>query len=99
MVFKQLSRLMTTAAFACLAFAPAVYAEDKQEYPAVEKLWHGTFDVDKDGRVTETITTRIQVLQEKLLERLKVYSISYSSSIQTGEVLEAFTVKKDGREI
>jgi transglutaminase-like putative cysteine protease len=98
-MINNISRLFATAAFACLAITPTVHAQDKVEYPVIEKLWHATYDVEKDGRVTETVETRFQVLQQNMLERMKVYTISYSTSIQTGEMLEAYTLKKDGRQI
>lgn len=94
-----ISRFAVAATIALAAFSPFASAQDKAEFPYVEKAWHGTYDVDKDGRVTQTVMTRYQVLQESMLERLKVFSISYSTSIQTGEVLEAYTLKKDGRQI
>jgi transglutaminase-like putative cysteine protease len=87
------------AAVVLFACALPVIAQDKAEIPYVEKIWHGEYDVDKDGRVTQTVVARYQVLQESLLERSKVYSISFSTSIQTGEVLEAYTLKKDGRQV
>lgn len=91
--------LLAAGVLAFAAFSPVVHAQDKAEHPFIDKLWHADYDVGQDGRVTETVTYRYQVLQEALLERSKMYSISYSTSIQTGEILEAYTVKKDGREI
>ena len=87
------------AACAGLLLAPHAGAQDKAERPFVDKLWHAQYDVDKDGRTTRTVVARYQVLQEALLERSKVYSISFSTSIETGEVLEAYTLKADGRQI
>lgn len=91
--------LIVAAAFACAVFAPIARAQEKAEHPYIQKLWHGTYDVEKDGRVTETVETSFQVLQQNLLERAKLYSISYSTSIQTGEVMDAYTLKPDGRRI
>lgn len=94
------SRLLAAAAFSCVTLIPTVRAQDKPaEYPYIEKQWHAVYDVANDGRTTETITYRYQVLQESILERSKMYTVSYSTSIQTGEILEAYTIKKDGRQI
>lgn len=93
------SRLLAAAFLACAAFVPTVRAQDKAEHPYIDKLSHAVYDVGSDGRVTETITYRFQVLQESLLERSKMFTVSYSTSIQTGEILEAYTLKKDGRQV
>lgn len=83
--------LAGTVAHAQTAAAPA--------YPYINKLWHATYDVDREGRVSETVEQQYQVLQENKLEDWKVYGISFSTSIQTGDVLEAYTLKKDGRKL
>lgn len=67
--------------------------------PFIDRISHIEFDVDRDGRATQTATYRQQVLQEGLLERFKVFSVSHSSSIETAEILEAYTLKPDGRRI
>jgi hypothetical protein len=92
-------RLMAAAVLSCAAVVPAVRAQDKAERPFLDKLWHAVYDVAQDGSVTETVTSRYQVLQESKLEEYKLYTISYSTSIQKGEILEAYTLKKDGRQV
>lgn len=79
--------------------AAAAHAADAIEAPFVTKLSHVTYDVEKDGRYVVDVTTRIQVLQQSALEQVKRFSFSFSNSTQTGEVLEAYTLKKDGRKI
>lgn len=79
--------------------AAAAHAADRQDAPYVSKLSHVTYDVDKDGRSVQDVTARTQVLQQKAIEVLKNFSFSFSSSIQTGEVVEAYTLKQDGRRI
>ena len=85
-------------AFALCAPAAGQGTEDSGA-PSISKHWRAVYDVDADGRVEETISSRDQVVHESGIERLKVASISFSTSIQTGEVLEAYTLKKDGRQI
>ena len=79
--------------------AAAAHAADKQDAPYISKLSYVTYDVDKDGRSVQDVTARTQVLQQNALEVLKNFSFSFSSSIQTGEVVEAYTLKQDGRKI
>ncbi|WP_140636150.1 DUF3857 domain-containing transglutaminase family protein [Methylibium rhizosphaerae] len=79
--------------------AVAAYAADTNEAPFTTKLSHVVYDVEKDGRYVVDVTTRIQVLQQSALEHVKRFSFSFSNSTQTGEVLEAYTLKKDGRKI
>jgi transglutaminase-like putative cysteine protease len=94
---KSLAARATAAALA-LAFATSAHAE-QPDHPIVTHLWHTTYDVKPDGSSTETVEARYQVLQQRALENAKTYSISYSTSIQTGEILEAYTLKKDGRKL
>lgn len=79
--------------------AVPVHAQENAKYPYVERLWHGIYDVEPDGKVTETVTVRLEPLQESAIDELKLYRIGYSASIQVAEVLEAYTLKKDGRKV
>ncbi|MBX3652549.1 MAG: DUF3857 and transglutaminase domain-containing protein [Ramlibacter sp.] len=95
----MIARIFLSAAFFVAVIFQPSWGQDKAQFPYIQKAWHGIYDVQKDGRVTETVLTRVQILQESMLERLKVYSFGYSTSTQTGEVLEAYTVKKNGTKI
>lgn len=97
-MIKQLLRWLLAVSLVFSLLVPVARAQ-ANERPFVEKMWHGIYDVDADGRTVETIVSRIEVLHEAALEHLKVYQISYSTSIQTGEILEAYTIKKDGRQV
>lgn len=98
---KNILRGMRSLGLCMVAAAPVAYAQAPApaDQPTIVKVWHGDYDVDREGRVTETVTHSYQVFQEKLLEGSKVYAISFSSSIQTGEFLEAYTLKKDGSRV
>ncbi|CAM8620563.1 Domain of unknown function DUF3857 [Comamonadaceae bacterium] len=74
-------------------------AADSDKAPVVSKKWHLSYDLAEDGRSTQTFESLYQVLQSRALESMKSYSFSFSNSIQTGEILEAYTLKKDGRKI
>ncbi len=96
---KMFKQFASTFAIVFATLGAVAHAQDSPDKAYIDKIWHGTYDVEADGRVTETVVHRFQVLQEGRLEQFKVYSYSYSTSIQTGEVLEAYTLKKDGRHI
>jgi len=90
------------AACALLAFGfQMAWAEDAagKKSPVLSKKWHLTYDLDRSGRSTQTFESRNQIVAASALERMKTYSFSFSTSIQTGEVLEAYTEKKDGTRV
>lgn len=72
-------------------------AQDKQ--PVVSKTWHLQYDIDAQGRATQTFSSRNEINHASALEDIKTFSFSFSTSIQSGEVLEAYTEKPDGRRI
>ena len=67
--------------------------------PTVLKQWHVTYDVARDGRASSTVALQNQVVQPGALEGMKSFSFSFSTGIQAGQVLEAYTLKADGRRI
>jgi len=74
-------------------------ARTEDNAPVISKKWHLTYDVDKDGRSTQTVEMRNELRQSSAIEGLKTFSFSYSTSTQTGEVVEAYTEKQNGRKI
>jgi transglutaminase-like putative cysteine protease len=74
-------------------------SETDNTQPVISKRWHADYRVDQDGRHDETIAMELGVVQESGIDQVKTYSFSFSTSIQTGEVLEAYTLKKDGRKL
>lgn len=91
------------AAIACASFlwcgGAAAQASNAAPAPAVLQQWHVTYDVARDGRASATHVLRNQVVQPGALEGLKTFSFSFSTGIQSGQVLEAYTLKPDGRRI
>jgi transglutaminase-like putative cysteine protease len=67
--------------------------------PVISKTWHLQYDVEKDGRSTQTFSSRNEIAQASALEAMKTFAFSFSTSIQRGEVLEAYTEKPGGRRI
>lgn len=86
---------------AALNLASPVSAQSPRQgaVPYQSKVAYEDIVVDGSGRATITYTSVTQINHESALENLKVSSFSYSSSIQTGEVLDAYTLKKDGRKL
>ncbi|MBC5763769.1 DUF3857 and transglutaminase domain-containing protein [Ramlibacter albus] len=92
------SIVLATAAILNLGLTAGARAGET-DHPIVTQLWHATYDVQQDGSATETVDLRYQVLQQRAIEGAKTYSISFSTSIQAGEIVEAYTLKKDGRKL
>lgn len=57
------------------------------------------YTINADGTSVETTAWTSRVLKEKALEGMRQQSVSFSTSTQTGEMLEAYTLKADGRRI
>lgn len=105
--------LASAAAFAQTATKPAATAkpdvagklataakpEPADEQPARIERQHIAYIVQADGSYTEQRESALKVLQEAAIERAKHESISYSASIQTLDVTEAYTLKADGRRV
>ncbi len=77
----------------------AAQTDASPQRPAVLKQWHVAYDVAKDGRASYANTLLNQVTQPSALEELKSFSFSFSNGVQKGQMLEAYTLKADGRRI
>lgn len=71
---------------------------------ADDRVWQVEYEnihyvVNTDGSYTESRETATRVLKESVLEYAKRASVGYSSSIQKADVLEAYTLKADGRRV
>jgi transglutaminase-like putative cysteine protease len=95
----MITRLFRCALAAFALMAAGAQAADQDDQPVVSKIAHVTYDVEKDGRSVRETTMRLKVQQERGLEMAKTFSFSFSTSIETGEVLEAYTLKQNGRKI
>lgn len=62
-------------------------------------IYDVTYRINPDASFTVTRKTAITVLKESAIASAKSTSITYSTSIQTSEIVEAYTQKKDGRRI
>jgi hypothetical protein len=61
--------------------------------------WHIAYDVNTDGSYVETQKWAATILKESALEREKKASVTFSTSVAKGEILEAYTIKKSGQRI
>lgn len=61
--------------------------------------FHVAYVVNDDLTSTETRSWTMKILRAQALENAKTESISYSSSVQKVEVLQAYTLKADGRQV
>lgn len=61
--------------------------------------WEIRYEVNMDGSFVETEKWSRTVLKENALEGAKKASITFSTSVAKGEILEAYTVKKSGQRI
>jgi transglutaminase-like putative cysteine protease len=79
---------------------PALGAQrDADELPYRTQFQHYTYEISGDGRSSADVARQVQVLQESAIDTAKTFSFSFSTSIEKGEVLEAYTLKKDGRKV
>jgi len=63
------------------------------------RRWHVLYDVAADGRTTVTRELQQTVLQPQALADVASYDISYLTGLQQGSMLQAYTLKSDGRRI
>nr|WP_255783773.1 DUF3857 domain-containing protein [Lysobacter chinensis] len=76
--------------------AAATEADDRPWQVEYERI---QYVVNQDGSYSESRETATRVLREPALEYAKNASVSYSTSIQKADILEAYTLKADGRRI
>ncbi len=84
-----------------LCFTATVPAEPMAEsdIPYRYLYWDVKYDVNADGSFVETTTWSRIVLKENVLARSKEASVTFSTSVSKGEIVEAYTVKKSGQRI
>lgn len=61
--------------------------------------WQITIDLNADGSYVETQSWSGTILKDAALESNKRASVTFSTSVAKGEILEAYTLKKDGKRI
>lgn len=85
--------------FAVLPVLASDKADESPELQSRVNRYYSSYTINEDGSFTETGETAITVLKEQAIRYAKQTSITYSTSIQKAEVIEAYTKKPDGRRI
>ena len=80
------------------ALADSDRPDDVSEFTKYER-YYATYDVNGDGTHVETHEWALKVLAEQGIESANSTSVSYSERLQDAEILEAYTLKKDGRRL
>ena len=83
----------------CAPLMAAPEVQDADERMAQVERIGIAFHINTDGSYTEEREQAVKVLKAEALEAVKDASIGYSTSIQKVEVLEAYTLKADGKRI
>lgn len=82
-------------------FATAGLAEPATEadIPVRHIYWEIGYDVNADGSYVETQKWSSMILKENAVEKHKEASVTFSTSVAKGEIVEAYTLKKSGKRI
>lgn len=91
-----LFRFLVLLAFSTQAFAQS---DEAPELSTRIEHYYATYYLNQDASHVETREWAMKVLKEKAIARAKQASITYSTSIQKADVLEAYTRKADGRRV
>lgn len=90
--------LVMSMFLANLSMAAAEPLQEK-DIPVRYTSYHVTYDVNADGSYVETQKCRIEILKENSVEKFKEGSVTFSTSVAKGEILEAYTLKKSGKRV
>jgi transglutaminase-like putative cysteine protease len=81
-----------------VAFPTAVIAQES-DAPSRQERYQIDYVLNPDGSHVETRHLEVRILKEAALSWAKQTSVSYSTSVQKAEVIEAYTRKADGRRV
>src|SRR5229473_1473649 len=91
------------AASTSLIFPASMWADDNAAKPFAGytkyERYRARYDVNADGTHVETHEWVMRVLAPQGIATANEASISFSDSLQTAQILAAYTLKKDGRRI
>ncbi|GHT92741.1 transglutaminase [Betaproteobacteria bacterium] len=91
--------LLSLVLFAGLAQAQSEEDADTAQIDVLTRNSSTEYAIDAEGRVTMVYGYGAQILFERALEGAKTRHVTYSRGIQEAEILEAYTLKADGRRI
>jgi hypothetical protein len=94
-------RRVTFATLLVLAFSMPGFAQSdaRPELRTRYEYYYATYRLNADASHVETHEYAMKVLKEAALEGAKRAHVTYSTSVQQAEILEAYTRKADGRRI
>lgn len=95
MKYVALIAMLLLSMFSYALAEPMSESDIPVRYPS----WHITYDVNGDGSYVETQKWSTIILKESALKNNKQASVTFSTSVAKGEVLEAYTLKKTGKRI
>lgn len=95
MYLRRLALLLAT----CLATLAFAAGSGPADLPSRVARLYVTYTVNPDGSRVETRETAITILTQQAVEYGKQASVSHSTSVERAEILEAYTLKADGRRI
>ncbi|TAL39535.1 MAG: DUF3857 domain-containing protein [Alphaproteobacteria bacterium] len=95
---RNISFILPIAALCIFIFSPARADAVPEENYKIVKAWYDEV-VNDDGTENVKNTLSFAILREDAVERFKQYPISYSTSAEKVEVVEAYTQKADGRKV
>ncbi len=95
-----ISAIICAAAILCFG-AGGVSADNPAPFLGYTKLerYHADYYVDADGTDVETVDYQCKVLTNEGVSQANRGYISYSDQLATAKLLQAYTLKKDGRRI
>ncbi len=85
-----------------LGFSMTAHSEDdvsEPEQTSKYSYYYMDFKVDDTGAVTTTATLGLTLLKEDAVKEIKSIPLSYSTSAEKLEIIEAYTQKPDGKKI
>lgn len=97
----ELKLIKTLISLVSFLLASAAFADDdaaaelQTRYPHFSVQYH----INEDGSYVEERSWSMTVLSDKAVAYAKQHTVSYSTSIQKADVLEAYTLKADGRRV
>src|SRR5262245_14657229 len=97
----KICRMRNHIAGACVVILSWPVATQSQGFdpPTRIEMYHAQYEVNADGTHTESHKWSTVVLKEQAIPAVKQAGMSFSTSIQKGEIVEAYTRKKDGRRL
>ncbi len=100
-MFKVITNVCLQSMLFLIIFSSTTISanEYKQDILYRFSIYHINYTINDDASFTEEHISSKKILKEKALKYLKKAYVSYSTSIQSAEVVEAYTLKANGQKI